>query len=239
MTAAKKAVLITHGGDGPQNADHASRTLAQLGYELDWRMPDQGSTLPKVDESIAVTVIYGGGKPADEKDWYTDHYPWLHAEIAFAKDCVAKEVPTIGFCLGGQIIAHGLGSTIGPSPQGHAEFGYYELTPTEAGKGFIPDNFRVTQAHYHGFSLPDGATLLARTDAFAAQAFVFGKTTYGFQFHPECALENFRRWQEKDKSLYEREGSQTRKEQDALAQDAHANQAQWLEQFLHDLVGPA
>ena len=134
MTAAKKAVLITHGGDGPQDADHASRTLAQLGYELDWRMPDQGSTLPKVDESIAVTVIYGGGKPADERDWYTDHYPWLHAEIAFAKDCVAKGVPTVGFCLGGQIIAHGLGSIIGPSPQGHAEFGYYELTPTEAGK---------------------------------------------------------------------------------------------------------
>ena len=188
MTEAKKAVLITHGGDGPQNADHASRTLAELGYELDWRMPDQGSTLPKVDESIAVTVIYGGGKPADEKDWYTDHYPWLHAEIAFAKDCVARGVPTVGFCLGGQIIAHGLGSIIGPSPQGHAEFGYYELTPTEAGKGFIPDNFRVTQAHYHGFSLPDGATLLAGTDAFAAQAFVFGKTTYGFQFHPESFL---------------------------------------------------
>ena len=40
MAPAKKAVLITHGGDGPQNADHASKTLAQLGYELDWRMPD-------------------------------------------------------------------------------------------------------------------------------------------------------------------------------------------------------
>ena len=48
MAAAKKAVLITHGGDGPQNEDHASRTLAQLAYELDWRMPDRGIALPRL-----------------------------------------------------------------------------------------------------------------------------------------------------------------------------------------------
>ena len=40
MVPAKKSVLITHGSDDPQNADNASKTLAQLSYELDWRMPD-------------------------------------------------------------------------------------------------------------------------------------------------------------------------------------------------------
>ena len=239
MSAAKKAILITHGGDGPQNADHASRTLAQLGYELDWCMPDQGTALPEIDDSVAIAVIYGGGQPADEKDWYTDRYPWLGAEIAFAKNCVAHGIPTDGFCLGGQIIAHGLGSVIGPSRHGRAEFGYYTLTPTEAGKDLLPDHFQVTQAHYHGFSAPEGAIMLAGTESFPCQAFSFGETTYGFQFHPECSLENFRRWQDKDQLLYAREGSQTREEQNQLAVDAHASQAKWLEQFLEQLVGPA
>ena len=239
MAAAKKAVLITHGGDGPQNEDHASRTLAQLGYELNWYMPDQGMALPEIDESIAITVIYGGGKPADEKDWHTDRYPWLGAEISFAKNSVAAGIPTVGFCLGGQIIAHGLGSVIGPNPEGRAEFGYYTLKPTETGKNLLPNHFRVTQAHYHGFSAPDGATILAGTDAFPCQAFALGETTYGFQFHPECSWQNFRRWQDKAKSLYAHAGSQTREEQDLLAVDAHSVQAKWLEHFLNQLAGPA
>ena len=61
---AAKAVLITHGGDGPQGNDHASGILENLGYQLDWRRPDQGNALPKIDESVAITLIYGGGKYA-------------------------------------------------------------------------------------------------------------------------------------------------------------------------------
>ena len=239
MAAAKKAVLITHGGDGPQNKDHASKTLAQLGYELDWRMPDQGMALPEIDDSIAITVIYGGGKPADEKDWHTDRYPWLGAEISFAKNSVAAGIPTVGFCLGGQIIARGFGSVIGPNPEGSAEFGYYPLKPTEAGKDLLPNHFRVTQAHYHGFSAPDGATILASTDAFSCQAFAMGETTYGFQFHPECSWQNFQRWQDKCQSLYALAGSQAREEQDQFAEEAHSAQAKWLEHFLNQLAGPA
>ncbi len=236
---AAKAVLITHGGDGPQGNDHASGILAKLGYQLDWYQPDQGDVLPKIDESVAITLIYGGAKPEDERDWYTARYPWLHVEIAFAKECIANQIPTVGFCLGGQIIAHVLGATIEPHPQGMGEFGYYPLTSTEQGKGFFPDNFRVTQCHYHGFSAPSGATILAHTQHFAHQAFAHGNTTYGFQFHPECSLENFQRWQHKNRTLYDRSGAQTREEQDRLGRPSHESQAVWLDHFLTKLVGPS
>ncbi|MBT4405305.1 MAG: hypothetical protein HOC85_09575, partial [Acidiferrobacteraceae bacterium] len=50
---AAKAVLITHGGDGPHDNDHASGILENLGYQLDWYRSDQGDALPRIDESVA------------------------------------------------------------------------------------------------------------------------------------------------------------------------------------------
>ncbi len=63
----RRAVLIVHGEDRPGDGDRASARLGELGYQLDWRHPDAGDELPESDESVAVTVIYGGGKPEDEK----------------------------------------------------------------------------------------------------------------------------------------------------------------------------
>ncbi|MBR03640.1 MAG: glutamine amidotransferase [Acidiferrobacteraceae bacterium] len=232
----RRAVLIVHGEDRPGDGDRASARLGELGYQLDWRHPDAGDELPESDESVAVTVIYGGGKPEDEKDWHTDRYPWLHNEIRWAEHCIAKNIPTVGFCLGGQIIAHALGATIGPHPDGLYEFGYYLLRLTESGQGFFPQNIHGTECHYHGFSVPDGATLLAETEHYP-QAFRYGETTYGFQFHPECTLENFARWQAKDRSVYDRPGVQSRQQQDRLGADYDHLQAAWLQRFLTELLG--
>ena len=115
MAPAKKAVLITHGGDGPQNADHASRTLAQLGYELDWRMPDQGMALPEIDDSIAITVIYGGGKPADEKDWHTDRYPWLVQKSRLPKTALPPGSRRSVSVLGGRSLPVALAVLLDPT----------------------------------------------------------------------------------------------------------------------------
>ena len=55
----RRAVLIPHGSDGPENQDRAAAQLDNLGYELDWRHVDQGDGLDQPDDSVAITVIYG------------------------------------------------------------------------------------------------------------------------------------------------------------------------------------
>ena len=235
---AQRAVLIPHGSDGPETRDRAAARLDQLGYELDWRHIDQGDRLDQPDDSVAITVIYGGGKPEHEKDWHTDLYPWLQKEVQWAKQCIDRQIPTVGFCLGGQIIARALGADVAPHADGIHEFGYYPLTLTDEATDFFPDQMYGTEAHYHGFSVPEGATLLAKTEHFP-QAFRYGQTTFGFQFHPECTRENFKRWQVSDFAAYGCPGAQTQEQQDELGHLYDPIQAKWLGQFLTDLVGPS
>ena len=65
------------------------------------------------------------------------------------------------------------------------------------------------------------------------------KNLIGFQFHPECTRENFKRWQLSDFAAYGRPGAQTQEQQDELGHLYDPIQAKWLGQFLTDLVGPS
>lgn len=233
----RRVVLIQH--DLDPHDDRASAHLAGLGYTLDWRYPFQGDTLGEPDGSVAATVLYGGGDPKDERDWHTDRYPFIAAETRWVEACMAKDIPTVGFCLGGQMIAHALGAAIGPHPEGLHEFGYYPLEVSGEGGAEIPDGLVVTQAHYHGFDLPHGTRHLAGSASFPCQAFARGATTYGFQFHPEITVAGFRRWRDGDWAPWGKPGVQTRAEQDRLAAEHDPRQHAWLTGLLDRLVGCA
>jgi GMP synthase (glutamine-hydrolysing) len=233
----RRVVLIQHAIK--ERDDRASTHLAGLGYALDWRYPFQGESLGEPDGSVAATLIYGGGDPKDERDWHTDRYPFIAEETRWVEKCMAKGIPTIGFCLGGQMIAHALGARIGPHPEGIHEFGYYALEASEEGRGEIPDGLVVAQSHYHGLDLPAGARHLAASASFPNQAFSYGATTYGFQYHPEITIAGFRRWQDRDWAPWGKPGVQTRAEQDRLAAEHDAAQHAWLTGLLDRLVGRA
>ena len=97
-----------------------------------------------------------------------------------------RETPVLGLCLGAQLLAHTLGETVSGHPNGHAEYGYYDLMPTEAGLPVFGGSMRVLQSHWHGwYGTPNGAVKLAGTKDFPEQAFRYGDNSYCFQFHPE------------------------------------------------------
>jgi GMP synthase (glutamine-hydrolysing) len=94
------------------------------------------------------------------------------------------------------MLALHLGATVGPHADGHIENGWFGLTPTEAGRKLLRWPDRVHQFHREGFGLPTGATLLAEgaAETFPNQAFAYGYTAFGIQFHVELTTAMVGRW---------------------------------------------
>lgn len=229
---ARKLVLIRHGDDPPD--DRVVSFAVTNGFDPVLLRPFKGDALPPLDASIAGSVIYGGPFSVFEED----RHPFLLAEADWIRACMRNSVPLLGICQGAQQIAWVMGAEVGPPASGLHEFGYYPVSPTAEGRDLLPETLYMTQAHYHTFAIPEGAVHLATSPLYPNQAFRIGDRTYGFQFHPECTVEGFRRWQSTPWAAYGKPGAQTRAEQDALMLEHDARQAEWFYAFLARLFGP-
>ena len=225
----RRLVLILHRDDPPD--DRVATFAAAHGFEADYRRPYDGEGLGPLDESVAGTVLYGGGFEV----YKTETYPFLIDEHRWVEQCMTRAVPVLGICQGAQSIAHVLGAHVGPPDHGATEFGCYQILPTPEGSEFLSAPMHVTQSHFHGFAIPTGAVRLAGNDAFPNQAFQYGKYTYGLQFHPEMTVEGFARIQDAPWARYGWPGAQTREEQDRLLARYDDTQARWFERFLSGL----
>jgi GMP synthase (glutamine-hydrolysing) len=135
-------------------------------------------------EQLAGLVVLGGPMNVDE----TQRYPFLAAEVDWLKQAVAEQLPVLGVCLGSQLLAKSLGAEV--RANGVKEIGWYplELLPaTDEDPLFcgLPRTPTVFQWHGDTFDLPEGAVQLARSAACEQQAFRFGPSAYGLQFHVE------------------------------------------------------
>jgi GMP synthase (glutamine-hydrolysing) len=126
-------------------------------------------------------------------------FPHLNPLLAMLEKRIAAGLPTIGICLGAQLIARALGAKVYPAAQ--KELGWKALTLTEAGRAsalrhFEADGQPTPVLHWHGdtFDLPDGATRLASTDLCENQAFTWGDHVLGLQCHPEVQVDRFESW---------------------------------------------
>lgn len=144
-------------------------------------------------EAPALTVVLGGPISA-----YDDvSYPTLRPLLTLLEKRIASGQPTLGICLGAQLIARVLGARVYAS--GRKEIGWSELTLTEAGRNSPVCHFdgsRTSMLHWHGdtFDLPADAVHLASTPACEHQAFAWGRNVLAFQCHPEIRGDRFERW---------------------------------------------
>ena len=120
--------------------------------------------------------------------WEDDKYPFLKQEVEMLKRCIDADTPTLGICLGGQLLARAAGAR--NYKGGMPEIGWYNLDLTAEGKqdplfaGLAPQP-KFFFSHHDTFDLPADAQLLASTRLYPNQAFRMGKRVYGLGFHPE------------------------------------------------------
>jgi GMP synthase-like glutamine amidotransferase len=168
--------------------------LFQDGWELDLRCMDApGAILPEKLEGYNALVILGGPMGAYEEE----AYPYLYRVQQLIREAAGKRVPTVGICLGGQLIARALGAEVKPNPV--KEIGWYPVRLTAAGRqaalfAGLPPEFPVFQWHGDTFALPEGAVLLAEGETCANQAFVYGGCVWALQFHLEVTPEMVANW---------------------------------------------
>ncbi|MCG5074886.1 glutamine amidotransferase [Paraburkholderia tagetis] len=143
--------------------------------------------------STSLMVILGG--PINACD--DARYPTLAPITALIEKRIAAGLPTLGICLGAQLIARVLGARVYAS--GQQEIGWTPLTLTDAGRASPlrhVDGASTSMLHWHGdtFDLPQGATRLASTPLCENQAFSWGSHVLGLQCHPEVRADRFEPW---------------------------------------------
>jgi GMP synthase (glutamine-hydrolysing) len=176
--------------------------LTAAGVELDVIRPQEGNALPANLDGVAGLIVLGGSMgAADDAD-----YPYLSGIRRLLSEAVAREVPTLGICLGAQLLALATGGKVGRNPDG-PEYGAGLIAKranaaTDPLFGPIPITPDVIQWHVDAvLDLPPGGIQLASSPVCVNQVFRLGRLAWGIQFHIETTPALLRSWADEDAAL--------------------------------------
>ena len=187
-----RVLVIEHDADDPPL--RLGGWLASAGADLVVCRAHRCDPIPDSTAGIDALISMGGEMGATDDDLA----PWLPATRRLLRDAIADGTPTLGICLGAQLLAVAGGGTVRRGDAG-PERGAYLTAKRDAAKhdplfGPLPMTPDVMQYHNDVVTeLPAGATLLLTGTGYPHQAWRLGMA-WATQFHFETSADDLRGW---------------------------------------------
>lgn len=190
MNASRVALVLRHAAE--IHLGNLEQVLVEHGYTVRYVDTLGAAGVSGIDPAEAELLVVLGGEMGV---YEAESFPVLTDEIALIADRLEARRPVFGVCLGAQLMASALGSTVyrGPSNQ----IGYRLVEPTEAGQvGPLRHVAGIPMMQWHSdtFDLPAGTTRLAGSADYRNEAFAIGDWALAVQFHPEVTAQMHETW---------------------------------------------
>lgn len=169
----------------------SEQAFQRAGDQVDTVRP-QSDKLPPTLAAYHALLVSGGGANTCEP------HRWLDDVRRLVRDALRHEVPTLGVCLGAQLLCEQAGGHVIPA----GEIGWYPITRylsahTDELIGDLPDALTTFQFHSYACSIPPGAVELASSER-CTEAFRIDRCAWGLQAHLELSEQSFQRWANHD-----------------------------------------
>lgn len=150
---------------------------------------DEGAKVPRDAGAFSGIAFMGGPMSVH------DELPWIAPALDLVRNAVGQEVPVLGHCLGGQLMAKALGGEVTRAKVKEIGWGEVRVADNAVARQWFGDLERFEGFHWHGeaFSIPPGATRVLANAHCANQAFAIGRHL-GMQCHIEMTEELIRNW---------------------------------------------
>ena len=160
-------------------------------HALPWQLwtIDAGEPVPTDPAAFSGLAFMGGPMSVN------DSLPWIAQECSLITQAVAQDIPVLGHCLGGQLLAKAMGAKVGQNPVKEIGWGMTRVADNATARTWFDGASDILAFHWHGetFSLPAGATRILESRHCANQAFVLGQNL-GLQCHVEMTLGMIENW---------------------------------------------
>ncbi len=150
---------------------------------------DAGDPVPHDAGAFSGLVFMGGPMSVN------DDLPWIPPALDLIRQAKAKDIPLLGHCLGGQLMAKALGGSVGKNPVKEIGWGGVSVADSAAGRDWFGDVKGFLSFHWHGetFVPPPGSETILSSPYCANQAYVLGKHL-GMQCHVEMTEDMVKEW---------------------------------------------
>jgi len=160
-------------------------------HHISWQLIaiDAGDAVPRSAEAFSGLVFMGGPMSVN------DDLPWIAQVETLIRDAVARDIPVLGHCLGGQLMSKALGGKVSRNPVKEIGWGAVTVADNDVAHSWFGETLRFNAFHWHGetFSLPQGATHLLSSAHCVNQGWSIGKH-FALQCHVEMTAEMIASW---------------------------------------------